>query len=166
MDVIGQPTPDIDTLYRDYGGIILRRVRRFYNGDEAEDVFQEVFMRIIDKLDTFRGESSMVTWLYQITTRYCLNRLRNSQRRQALWEERSDAIYWSQPITPANQEKQALYNQIWRALDEDLLNIGVYYYLDGMTHAEIARILGVSRRTVGNRLIELQRRAKEVGGTH
>lgn len=123
-------------------------------------------MRIIDKLDTFRGESSMTTWLYQITTRYCLNRLRNSQRRQALWEECSDAVYWSQPIASANQERQALYNQIWRELDEDLLNIGVYYHLDGMTHAEIARILGVSRRTVGNRLIELQRCAREVEGAH
>lgn len=121
-------------------------------------------MRVIDKIHTFRGDSSLTTWLYQLTTRYCLNRLRNSNRRQELWEERSDGLYWSQPISSANQERQALYKELWRELDEDLLNIGVYYYLDGMTHAEIARVMGVSRRTIGNRLIELERRAKEVGG--
>jgi len=162
--VTGTQTPDIDTLYRQYGGVVLRRIRRFYRGDEAEDVLQEVFMRVIDKIDSFRGESSLTTWLYQLTTRYCLNRLRNSNRRQELWAEQSDAVYWSQPVSTANQERQALYRELWRELDEDLLNIGVYYYLDGMTHAEIARVLGVSRRTIGNRLIELQRRAKEVAG--
>lgn len=160
----GTDTPDIETLYRQYGGVVLRRIRRFYRGDEAEDVLQEVFMRVIDKLHTFRGESSLTTWLYQLTTRYCLNRLRNSSRRQELWEERSDGLYWSQPVSSADQERQALYKELWRELDEDLLNIGVYYHLDGLTHAEIARIMGVSRRTIGNRLIELERRAKEVGG--
>jgi RNA polymerase sigma factor (sigma-70 family) len=162
--VTGTQTPDLETIYRQHGGVVLRRIRRFYRGDEAEDVLQEVFMRVMDKLDTFRGESSMTTWLYQITTRYCLNRLRNSNRRQELWEEQGDSLYWSQPVSQANQERTALYRELWRELDEDLLNIGIYYYLDGMTHAEIARVTGVSRRTIGNRLIELQRRAKEVGG--
>ena len=37
-----------------------------------------------------------------------------------------------------------------------LFVVGVYYFLDGMTHAEIARILGCSRRTVGNRIEALR----------
>ncbi len=157
-------TPDINELYTRYGAMVLRRIRRFYRGDEAEDVLQEVFMRVIDKLDTFRGDSSMVTWLYQLTTRYCLNRLRNEGRRKDLWAEHSEAVYWSQPTSTASQERSALLSELWKHLDEDLVTIGIYYHLDGMTHAEIARIMGCSRRTVGNRLEELTRAATEVGG--
>ncbi|MFT5686995.1 MAG: RNA polymerase sigma factor (sigma-70 family) [Myxococcota bacterium] len=156
--------PDINELYQRYGAMVLRRIRRFYRGDEAEDVLQEVFMRVIDKLDTFRGESSMVTWLYQLTTRYCLNRLRNESRRKELWEEHSDVVYWSKPTSAAGQERTALLGELWRHLDDELITIGIYYHLDGMTHAEIARVVGCSRRTVGNRLEELTRAAIEFGG--
>ena len=121
-------------------------------------------MRVIDKLDTFRGDSSAVTWLYQLTTRYCLNRLRNEGRRKELWEEHSDAVYWSQPTSSASQERSALLSELWQHLDDDLVTIGIYYHLDGMTHAEIARVMNCSRRTVGNRLEELTRAAIEVGG--
>ena len=121
-------------------------------------------MRVLDKLATFRGDSSPVTWLYQLTTRHCLNRLRNEGRRKELWEEHSDAVYWSQPISSANQERTALLAELWKHLDEDLVAVGIYYHLDGMTHAEIARLMGCSRRTVGNRLEALTQAALEVGG--
>ena len=39
--------------------------------------------------------------------------------------------------------------------------VATYYYVDGLTHAEIARILDVSRRTVGNRLARLETLAKD-----
>ncbi len=158
------PSLNIEVLYCQYGGMVLRRVRRFYRGDEAEDVLQEVFMRVIDKIDSFRGESSPVTWLYQLTTRYCLNRLRNEGRRKELWLEQADSIYWSQPVSSASQEQRTLVNQLWKHIDEELVTVGIYYYLDGMTHAEIARIMGCSRRTVGNRLEALQQQAREAGG--
>ena len=50
-----------------------------------------------------------------------------------------------------------MLDQVWRRVDPDLLAVGVHYYVDGLSHAEIARIIGVSRRTVGNRVTELQK---------
>ena len=44
------------------------------------------------------------------------------------------------------------------------MTIGVYYFVDGMTHAEIAEVVGVSRRTVGNRVDEIRRRALVAAG--
>lgn len=152
--------PDIEELYQKYGGVVRRRIRRFYSAEQVDDVLQEVFVRVIDKIDTFRGDSSPVTWLYQLTTRYCLNRLRNEGRRQELREERGDELFWSQPISDARQERRALLGELWRKLDEDIVMIGIYYHLDGMTHAEIARVVGVSRRTVGNRLNQLEDAAR------
>ncbi|MEL6347153.1 MAG: sigma-70 family RNA polymerase sigma factor [Myxococcota bacterium] len=153
-------TPNIEELYQKYGNVVRRRIRRFYSAEQVDDVLQEVFVRVIDKIDTFRGDSSPVTWLYQLTTRYCLNRLRNEGRRRELREERSGELFWSQPISDAGQESQALLEELWRKLDEDIVMIGIYYHLDGMTHAEIARVVGVSRRTIGNRLTQLEDAAR------
>ena len=64
------------------------------------------------------------------------------------------------PARAPNQESALFLSQLWRQLPEELATVGVYYYVDGMTHAEIARVMGVSRRTVGNRLKEISERAQ------
>ena len=53
---------------------------------------------------------------------------------------------------------------IWDSLDEQSLLMAVHYYLDGMTHAQIAARTGVSRRTVGNRLAVVEEKLKALGG--
>ena len=165
MSQTGRPISQLDPgeLYTRYGGVVLRRIRRFYNQEEALDVLQEVFVRAIEKAPSFRGDCAPTTWLYQLTTRYCLNRLRNEGRRRELWLEQGD-LFWSQPVTQPGQEGRALLRELWRSLDEELVMIGIYYFVDGMSHAEIARRVGCSRRTVGNRLDELQRQARALSG--
>ena len=95
--------------------MVLRGIRRFYRGDEAEDVLQEVFMRVLDKLDSFRGDSSPVTWLYQLTTRYGLNRLRNEGRRRELLDDTLSstpgAIAF--PILYIDADASGSWNQEW-----------------------------------------------------
>ena len=78
----GRATVDLDALYRTYAPMVLRRARRFFDAQEAEEVVHEVFLRAVEKAHTFRAEASPSTWLYQMTTNHCLNRLRNSQRRR------------------------------------------------------------------------------------
>jgi DNA-directed RNA polymerase specialized sigma24 family protein len=62
------------------------------------------------------------------------------------------------------QESELLLRQLWKQLPDELLQIGVYYFVDGMTHGEIANVLDVSRRTVGNRLKELEELARRKTG--
>ena len=76
---------DIDILYRRYGPLVLRRARAILGDEEAaQDAAQEVFMRAMTKGHAFRGESSPVTWLYRITTNYCLNQIRDKSRRREI----------------------------------------------------------------------------------
>jgi DNA-binding transcriptional regulator LsrR (DeoR family) len=49
-------------------------------------------------------------------------------------------------------------------MDAETAQIATYYFIDGMTHAEIARIVGVSRRTIGNRISDLQAQARTAAG--
>jgi RNA polymerase sigma-70 factor (ECF subfamily) len=145
------PSLDIGELYDRHGAMVLRRVRRFYRGDEADEVLQEIFLRLLTTKASFRGEAAVTTWLYQVTTRHCLNRLRNARRRRELLDEHG-APAWGTPIAPPRQEARVFLEQLWSTLDEELVLIGVYAYVDGLSHAAIAELLGVSRRTVGNRL--------------
>ena len=141
---------DVSEIYEKYGPMVYRRILRFYREQEAEEILHEVFVKVLENIDSFREDASPSTWLYRITTNHCLNRLRNSKRREELWLEHGESAFPTR--NKANQEKALLLRVVWQTLPEELVQIGTYYYLDGMTHAEIARVVGVSRRTVGNRL--------------
>ncbi len=131
--------------------MVMRRARCFFGPDDAQDIAHEVFVRVIEHIDGFRGASSPSTWLYAITTRLCLNRLRDDTRRKRLLVDHADAVPGTagSNIDPAGL---ALLNQLWKTLDEELAQVGVYFHLDGMTVEDIAHIMGCSPSTVRNRL--------------
>lgn len=146
----------IDELYRRYGPVVLRRARAILgNEDMARDLLQEVFVKVVEQKGRFRGEASPMTWIYRITTNLCLNRLRDGLRRDELLRERGSPLRVVEPTT----DERLTLAAILRKVPEELWTIAVYHHVDRMSHAEIAEILGVSRRTVGNRLEEFRRRA-------
>ncbi|MFT7626224.1 MAG: RNA polymerase sigma-70 factor (ECF subfamily) [Myxococcota bacterium] len=149
-------TTAVDTaemLYRKHGRMVMRRVRCFFSGSDVEEVLQEVFVKVLEKVDSFRRESSPTTWLYRLTTNHCIERLRRRKRRGELMAENAPMFLTS---TAASQEDRTFAHELFSELDEETAQLGVYYYLDGMTHAEIARVAGCSARTVGNRLETLR----------
>jgi RNA polymerase sigma-70 factor (ECF subfamily) len=155
--------PDIGEWYRAYGASVYRRILRFYRAQEAEEVLQEVFVRVLRTADSYRGESSPTTWLYAVATRHCLNRLRDARRRKELLLTHGQPA-WSRDIDDRDPDARVFLSQLWRELDADLAMIGVLYFVDGMTHGQIAEVMGVSRRTIGNRVSELQARARAAAG--
>ena len=58
-------------------------VRMLGNAAEAEEIAQEVFLRVHRSVGEFRGEAKLSTWLYAITSRLCLNRLASAERRHS-----------------------------------------------------------------------------------
>ena len=152
----------IDTLYRDYGPGVLRRARTLLGTDQAAwDALQEVFVRVLHRLEVFRGESSPMTWLYRITTNYCLNLLRDSARREA--RVRAHALTLSS-ISADDPELRLTLAQLLTRIPSELCEVAIYHHVDRMTHDEIAEVLGVSRRTVGNYLREFREQAQQVLG--
>ena len=153
------PELDIDHLYRTYRPLVLRRARAILGDeDNAKDAMQEVFVRALRSADRFRGEASPATWLYRMTTNLCLNMVRDRRRADRLVE------HWAgeQQLDHHYEEKLAA-SRVLRALPGELREIAVYYFLDQMNQDEIAQIMNVSRRTVGNRIDEFRRRAVRRG---
>lgn len=154
---------EIEGLYRSYGALVRRRARSILNDDrEAEDALQEVFVRVIKSVADFRRQSQPSTWLYRITTNLCLNRVRDARRRRARLASVGDSAKAIPPTATGPAETAATVHNLLAQLPQDLAEIAVYYFVDEMDQAEIARLLGVSRRTIGYRLERFVEQARQL----
>lgn len=139
-------------LYRRYGSLVYRRALRMLGDQQAaRDVCQEVFLRFLQSLPEFE-QVSPVAWLYKVTTNHCLNLIRDEQRRREL-------LQFHLGQAPEVQPPSSL-SVLLRGFPEELREIAVYYFVDEMSQEEIAGILGISQRTVCNRLAAFRGLAK------
>ncbi|MET0411006.1 MAG: sigma-70 family RNA polymerase sigma factor [Polyangiaceae bacterium] len=143
--------------YRAHGHSVLRRARQILgNEQEARDVLQEIFIGLLDRPQQFQGRSALATYLYSVTTHACLNRLRDQRNRGRLRGEQAEELAPSR-IAGAPDTLLAL-RQILGMVPEDEARAAVHHHLDGMSHAEVAELLGCSRRRVGDLLERLRAR--------
>lgn len=154
-ETLSQPdSQQISQLFETHGPHVHRRALRLLgNASDAEEATQEIFIRVLRGAGEFRHQSQLTTWLYQITTNYCLNQLRDRQRRTQLHEgELAPAARIQGELAPARSDDLALLRRLLAEGDPKQTQAAVYVYLDGMSHDEAAGLLGVSKRTVGNLL--------------
>jgi RNA polymerase sigma-70 factor (ECF subfamily) len=139
---------NVAEIYRKHRHRVLKRAKQLlHNDQEARDIVQEVFVMLLDKPHPFAARSDILSWLYSATTHLCLNRIRNQTRRQRIVEEKMalTAEAEAQPIA----EIRIAANEALARAPKDLARVAVYYYFDDLTQAEIAEILGCTRRNVG-----------------
>ena len=131
--------------------------------DEALDLSQEVFLRVFRTLSSFRGQSSLRTWIYRIVVNQASNRQRSWSRRHrgsqiSLDEhvEKSGELAAPQDILPDRQlASKETAAQIWRALNRlpfDQRTALILREIHGLRYEEIAYSLDVAIGTVKSRL--------------
>ncbi len=146
-------------LYRKYGPAIYSRCRRMLRDDvAAEDATQEVFLRVLRHIESAPSDQAALAWIYRISTNYCLNWLRDKSRQAEPVEEVPDAP--SEHPEGVLLDRDLAMRIVMRA-PESLRAPAVLYYLDGLEQEQVAKALGVSRRTVINRLAEFGNRARK-----
>ena len=124
-------------------------------GDEAEahEVVQDLFVSLLERPEQFAGRSTMSTFLYGATTHLCLNRLRNQRNRVRLLRGHSETGEQS-PRTSV--DNLVALRAALASLPTQLAEVAVYYFVDELSHQEIATLLGCSRRHVGNLVVRVQ----------
>jgi len=150
--VTGADSPGLDQAYRAHAPAVFRRARRILgSAHEAEEIVQELFEALAVDPDSLARTASLTGWFYTTTTNRCINRIRDKNNRIRLLRENME------PIGPqgSSVEDAIVLRQLLSGLPGDLANVAVYYYGDEMTHDEIAKLLGCSRRHVGNLLARL-----------
>jgi len=128
-----------------------------YSGDAASamDIAQETFLKVLSRIQEFRGEAGIETWLYRIAVNTCLDYQRRSQRLMPFLSELIDAV---------SAEGESVLHRLMRAEVEDDIQrivarlsaeqkmVIVLRYTEGLSYDEIAAILGCSAGTVASRL--------------
>lgn len=148
-DTVPGVDPRLADWFRLYGPGVFRRARQLLGSDAlAEEATQEVFIRAAKALHRYDPRARPSTWLYRITTNYCLNQIRDRARRRELLDARQDELV---PGSAAYDPQRLIALRALLAdADEREATAAVAVFVDGMSHAEAAEILQVSRRTVGN----------------
>ncbi|MCK3779599.1 RNA polymerase sigma factor [Ensifer sesbaniae] len=137
-----------------------------WSGDvsDADDIAQEVCLRLGSAIRGFRGTSRFRTWLYTLT----LNAARDHRRRQARDDRRlqayaSEQVTIAQPQDPDEEQREALWAAV-RELPEKQCDAVLLVYAEGLSHAAAADALGCSEATISWHVHEARKRLKTVLG--
>jgi RNA polymerase sigma factor (sigma-70 family) len=151
---------DVERLYRLYGASVLRRARQILgSADEAAEVLQELFVGLVARPMQYDGRSAPSTFLYAATTHACLSRLRDRQNRLRILDEQVRP--WTTDVDPREVGAASEVRAALAQLTDDEARAAIYHHVDGMSHAEVAEVLGCSRRHVGDLLARIGRRRDE-----
>lgn len=162
---MGAEFRDFEEIYRDFFPRISLYLKRLV-GPDAEDVTQEVFLKVSGALPDFRGEANLSTWIYRIATNTAMDHLRKTpmQRIQREAEPADDGLSPDAPSLDSQvirKEMNACIRGIVDGLPENYRMVLVLSEMEGLLNTEIAQVLGVSLETVKIRLHRARTRLRK-----
>lgn len=143
-------------------------LRILRNKEDAEDVLQETFLAVVEKLHTFDGRSSFFTWIYRIATNASLMRLR---KKKLIFQNLVDNddfqetvesrvfIDWSQDpsLNVFDEEVKRRIDEAVNKLSDIYRSVFILRDIEGLSIKETSEILGITEENVKIRL----RRARQ-----
>jgi RNA polymerase sigma factor (sigma-70 family) len=178
------PDPDQDLITRSQEGdtrafddLVRKYTPKLYgliynmtsNRDDTADLLQDVFAKAYRSLKRFQGKSTFYTWIYSISVNMTLNFLKKRNRHTKLSLDDVDngiqndpefikLTSGGNPLKDVNiHELQKRLNEAMMKLSEDHRTVVTLYDIQGLQHADISKILGVSEGTVRSRLFYAHR---------
>ena len=149
------PTQDRDSpeaVIRRYSDMVYRLAfARTGNRSDAEDLYQEVFLRYLTKAPAFTSEDHRKAWLLRVAVN-CANRFHT-----APWRKRTEPL--SEALSVPAPEGEDLWEELRRLPEKDRTVLHLYYYED-MTTEEIAQMLDRNPATVRSQLLRARAKLK------
>jgi len=157
-------------IYDAFWPKIHRYLARLTDSDEADDLTQEVFIKVNRGLKSFRGESQLSSWIYRIATNAALDHLRrpsqmttemssiDTEREEEPVRLRGKVAFIDQQLI--RKEMNACIRNVIKKLPEDYRTVIVLGELEEFKNHEIAEILQVSLDTVKIRLHRARKKLK------
>lgn len=140
------------------------------NREDTADLLQDIFSKAYRSIRRFMGKSSFYTWIYSISVNMTLNFLKKRGRYTKVSMDDVDSGIQNDPdfieLTTGGQntirevnihELQNRLNEAMMKLSEDHRTVVTLYDVQGLQHADISKILGVSEGTVRSRLFYAHR---------
>jgi RNA polymerase sigma-70 factor (ECF subfamily) len=158
--------------------------RMIGNGDEAEDVTQDVFVKMYVSLPSFRSEASITTWLFKIAGNLCIDRYRKRSRREQAMGGETISLDYRSEAEPSGAgggptvevpdrdtepqrilEQAELDRQIQAALAElpdKMRAVVLLHDIEGLSYEEIAQIERCPLGTIKSRLFNARQQLRKL----
>jgi RNA polymerase sigma-70 factor (ECF subfamily) len=166
---------DINEVYKTYSPRILLYLLRFVGKDDAEDLLQEVFIKVFKSLSSFKGESQIYTWIYKIATNTAMDKLKNSHYRSERSKATSlDYIAPLKALAKSGQDDNGIEYQLFKQemnqciadyinkLPDNYRAVFLLKEYDGFSFEEISEILDITVENVKIRLHRARKKLHEV----
>jgi len=135
-----------EELYRTHLPRVHSLVRRMAGGRDTDELTQDVFVRVWQKLKTFRGDSSFTTWLHRLAVNVVIERFRSETARRSRLRDGDDIL-----DTLSGPSRSRDFRMDFEAAIEKLPDgarqIFVLHDVEGYKHHEIGTLLGISPGT-------------------
>ena len=152
----------MEMLYHQFKRRVFGMAHRIVGTSDAEEVAQEVFVRVFRGLANFRGDSQLSTWIYRLTVNASLSHLAKRGRRQ---EVSDDTAMTEVPAPPEPERDPALASRIEAALQQlppGYRAILVLHDVEGLSHEECGAILECRVGTCKSQLHKARGRMREL----
>jgi RNA polymerase sigma-70 factor, ECF subfamily len=137
-----------ERVYRQHSNRLYNLAYRMAGSAEADDLTQDFFLQAYRKMGTYKGESSLGTWLYRLAVNLCLDRLRSKQGRMDQATESLDEE-GAAPVVAHERSAEMRVTQIdlERAIGQlppSYRAAFVLHDVEGYQHDEVAKLLGIA----------------------
>lgn len=150
------------SLYDTHVRRIHRLVFRLCGDEEmARDLTQDTFIRVFDKLSTFRGDSAFATWIHRIAVTVTLNGLRKERRLRRGADDLDVATDLPAPVDNVDPDLRAKLRAAIEALPPGARASVILHDVEGYTHAEIGAMLGIAEGTSKARLFDARNKLRK-----
>jgi len=155
---------DFENIYNEYQLKIQYYLQRMIGREEADDLTQDVFLKVLHGLCKFNGNSKLSTWIYKIATNTALDRLRSAPYKNASKTLTNSEMLEKGPVASGDTkslptDEQLIDNEMNSCIRADIDNLPDKYRtiivlseLQELSNQEIAEILGITLENVKIRL--------------
>ena len=147
-------TGAFERVYQAHLGRVHNLARRMAGPEAADELTQDVFVRLWQKLATFRGESSFTTWLHRLAVNVIIERFRTLGTARERFLADGEAILDGLPAStmPGRYDAAMDLETAMKRLPPGARTVFVLHDVEGYRHEEIGQMLGVSIGTSKSQL--------------
>ncbi|MGQ1945567.1 RNA polymerase sigma factor [Geofilum sp. OHC36d9] len=161
---------------RDAFGLLVKKYQQkvfqssmgfLHDEDEAADLTQDIFIKVYQQLDKFKGQSSFSTWLFRICVNMGTNHLRKQKIRQFIRPENGAIMIHSQSPNRTDGdllklEQKKIIRQALRKLKASQRKAIILSHYQELTNAQLAEVMGLTLKAAESLLFRARTRLQEI----
>ena len=149
-----QTEQQYNEIVENYSDMIFRIAYQYlFNKYDAEDIVQEVFVKLLTKRVIFKDEEHIKSWLIRVTINQCLDYKKSLTKKNTVPIENMEI--------PFEQKEGEILKEL-QLLKEDERNVLYLYYYEGYKIKEIAKILKQKQNTINSKLTRARKKLKDI----